>query len=134
SLPVRLRVGAAGAPARAIDGDMLWTHFGISGPAALDASRHWLRHRLNGHDPWLTANLIRLPFEAAEAAWLERSARHPRQRIATLLGAFVPAAMADAICERAGVPAAAVAAELTREARRTLLHMLVDCPIPIADS
>lgn len=29
-------------------GPLLWTHFGISGPAALDASRHWLQARAHG--------------------------------------------------------------------------------------
>ena len=29
-------------------GSLLWTHFGISGPVALNMSRHWLRARLEG--------------------------------------------------------------------------------------
>ena len=34
--------------ARACSGALLWTHFGISGPVALNASRHWARARARG--------------------------------------------------------------------------------------
>lgn len=134
AMPVQLRVDAPGAASIKIDGDMLWTHFGISGPAALDVSRHWLRHELEGRPAQLRANLLRLTFEAAEAAWLERSARNRRQQVGTVLATFVPAAVADMVCERAGIAVTTPAAEFTRQARRTLLHALVDSPLPIAGS
>src|SRR4029079_13066347 len=31
-----------------VEGSLLWTHVGISGPAALNLSRHWHRARLEG--------------------------------------------------------------------------------------
>ena len=43
SVPTRLTLAAAGQEPCRVDGAMLWTHFGISGPAALDVSRHWHR-------------------------------------------------------------------------------------------
>src|SRR5688572_16259343 len=33
-------------PATRLDGALLWTHFGVSGPVALNLSRHWHRARL----------------------------------------------------------------------------------------
>jgi len=49
--PVGLELEVDGRIATRISGSMLWTHFGVSGPAALDLSRHWLRHSLNGAQP-----------------------------------------------------------------------------------
>ena len=43
-----IAVERAGGRSRALRGSLLWTHFGISGPAALDASRHWHRAALDG--------------------------------------------------------------------------------------
>ena len=48
SLPAELTVAANGERQR-LRGALLWTHFGVSGPVALDASRHWHRARLNGN-------------------------------------------------------------------------------------
>jgi len=46
--PVELVVRAdRDKPAR-VRGALLWTHFGVSGPAALDASRLWHRARIDG--------------------------------------------------------------------------------------
>jgi len=45
-----------GVVAARIGGAMLWTHFGVSGPAALNASRHWLRAALDGRPASVTVN------------------------------------------------------------------------------
>ena len=46
--PVAVTVRSEGAGAARLEGSMLWTHFGVSGPVMLNASRHWLRARLEG--------------------------------------------------------------------------------------
>src|SRR5262249_56332504 len=40
SLPVMVQVRVTGRPLEKTCGAMLFTHFGVSGPAVLDASRH----------------------------------------------------------------------------------------------
>ncbi len=93
-----------------IRGSMLWTHFGISGPAALDLSRHWRR------DPGpVTANL--LPdhtFESLDRALIE-----------TPLKRLLPARVADAVLERLKVD------PKTREGRRALARAVVEWPMPV---
>src|SRR4030095_1150322 len=37
-------------------GAILWTHFGVSGPVAMDASRHWHRAQIDGHRVAVTVN------------------------------------------------------------------------------
>ena len=56
SQPVELSIRVDGAVATRLSGSMLWTHFGISGPVALNASRHWLRAAIEGRQVRLTAN------------------------------------------------------------------------------
>ena len=45
SHPVALHLWIDGRIAERQEGSLLWTHFGISGPVALNMSRHWLRAR-----------------------------------------------------------------------------------------
>ena len=53
-----ITVRAEGRKPVVLEGPMLWTHFGISGPAALDASRHWQRAKLEGAAVKVTAKLL----------------------------------------------------------------------------
>ena len=48
---------AARKPVR-LRGAMLWTHFGVSGPVVLDASRHWHRARLEGGEVRLSVSFL----------------------------------------------------------------------------
>jgi hypothetical protein len=135
SLPVRLDVRVDGAIAVRIPGSMLWTHFGISGPAALDASRHWLRARIEGREVSIAACLH--PggtFASLEQDWLTRAAGRPRLTVHTALTRDVPASMASAILDHLAILPETTLAALTREDRRRMVHALVEWPLPIADS
>ncbi len=134
ALPAVLRATADDRPVATITGALLWTHFGISGPAALDVSRHWLRARQDGHAPGLRANVLRLTFEAAEAQWLSIASMHPRQSVTNAAATLVPAAVAAAAVAHAGIDGARVLADLPRFDRRRLLHTLTDWPLPVTDS
>jgi hypothetical protein len=133
--PVRLAVRVDGRQRTSIAGALLWTHFGISGPAVLDASRHWLRARLEGTTPTLSANLLPgQTFESAEAAWTEAARGHGRTLVRTHLARDVPGSVAAALAERLGVPADLPLARLARTDRRALLHGLLDLPLDVSDS
>ena len=135
SQPVGLTVHAPGLSPSRVDGSLLWTHFGISGPAALDASRHWLRHRLEGRVPALTANLVPgLTFEACEARWLDHAGRQPRASIGKTLATMVPASVAEAIVEHLHVGPHETLGSFTRADRRRLIHLLLAWPISVTDS
>ena len=135
ALPVELTIAAAGAKRRRVRGSMLWTHVGISGPAALDLSRHWLRARLDDRPVGVTASFVPgARFETIEDRWLDATARRPRQSIAALVTELVPASMADALFAACGIRRDTPLAELTRDARRALAHALVEWPLPIRDS
>lgn len=124
-----------GKTAARLRGPLLWTHFGISGPAALDASRHWLRARLEGPAVTLTANLQPgQTFEAADAAWTSTAASHPRLAVQNALGEIVPTSVAAALLDSLGIDNATRLAAFTREQRRALAHALTAFPLPVRDS
>jgi predicted Rossmann fold flavoprotein len=132
---VRLDVRIDGAIDRRIEGPLLWTHFGVSGPAALDASRHWLRARLEGRSAAITANLLAgTEFDAADARFREAASETPRATIRTFLARLLPASVASTVMTHAGLVTDVTLAALTRDDRRRLVHALVEWPLPILDS
>jgi predicted Rossmann fold flavoprotein len=122
-----------------IPGAMLWTHFGISGPAALDVSRHFLRARLEGGSPTLAAAFAPgVPFEALERRWIDAVRARPRAALQTVLSESLPSSVAGVLVQRlehdVGKPPAARLADLGREERRWLVHSLSRFPLPVRDS
>ena len=116
-------------------GALLWTHFGISGPVVLDVSRHWLRARLEGRQPVLTASFVPdRDFAAMESHWLDESRSHPRALVAASLARLVPASMATALARRLDIDPATPLAHLERPSRRRLSHALTEWPLPVQDS
>ena len=117
-------------------GSLLWTHFGVSGPVVLDASRHWLRAQLEeGAAPALDASLVPgASFEELEKELLDRAAASPRTAVARALAVRVPAAVAEAVAEAAGVPADTPLGRLARDGRRAIVRGLVARPLAVARS
>jgi predicted Rossmann fold flavoprotein len=135
SQEVILTLRTDGAVAARERGPMLWTHFGISGPAALDLSRHWLRARLDGRRVDASANLTPwFDFESLDAFWQEQSRQRPRATLGTILATQIPAAVAEGVLAGVGVDASTPLASVTRESRRRLTHALTAWPVPIVDS
>lgn len=103
-------------------GSLLFTHFGISGPAALDLSRHWLRARLENPAGEAGVTLGHPDFanEEAARAWLDVQAReHPTRQAATALQSLWPERLAR---EMAGT--GATLGQLPKAERRRLAREL----------
>ncbi|MGE4552944.1 MAG: NAD(P)/FAD-dependent oxidoreductase [Desulfovibrionaceae bacterium] len=99
SLPVRLFGEGGDRSAEGSEGDLLFTHSGISGPAVLDASLWWRPGRA------LSLDLLPGAGPVLETALAEA----PRRELRTLLAARLPRRLALALCERhgwGGAPAA----------------------------
>jgi predicted Rossmann fold flavoprotein len=131
---VRLSVRRADGRISDLDGPLLWTHFGASGPVVLNASRHWHRARLDDVAVEIVLNLC--PDERFETleGWLMRQAvARPRAQVATVLATRLPAAVADSWVSGLGLDQVA-AAHLTRESRRALVHALLATPLGVRGS
>lgn len=113
-------------------GSLLWTHFGISGPVVMDASRHWTMAHETGADPTLQCNL--LPgesFPQVEQWLIESTAKRPKASMLTHLSQRLAERTAAALLRHAGIDPSAAAGQLTREARRTLVHVLTALVLPV---
>ena len=118
-----------------LSGALLWTHFGVSGPVALNASRHWLRARVEARAVRMTINFLPgATLPGVDAEWTRRSAAHPRTTVVSLLARDVPASMARALLDRLAIAPELTAAHLPRVGRRRLAQALVEYPLPVVDS
>jgi hypothetical protein len=133
--PATVTVRIDGAASARLEGAMLWTHFGASGPVILNASRHWLRARLEGRSAEVVLGVLPgATFESLET-WLQEQQRdHPRALVRTVLASRLPAAVAEAWIEAGGVEASTTMAHLARDDRRRLIAALLETPIAIRDS
>jgi predicted Rossmann fold flavoprotein len=124
-----------GAVAERLNGALLWTHFGISGPVALNVSRHWARATADGRPVRLSLNMYPgLGFERVDAQWLGAAADRPLGTIRGTLAAQVPDAVALAILDVLQLPADRSLSALTREDRRRLVHAVTEWPLPVTDT
>lgn len=160
SLPVELTLRVDGRPVVTVRGPLLWTHFGVSGPAALDLSRHWHRAIIESPDAPTRAaaddgssesaagvgRTARMPLdvrinvcpgdtEASVSAWLAEQARdRPKAFVRTVLATRLPAAVAEVCVVEAGLSDELTLAHLSRDDRRRLAQALVEGRLEVQDS
>jgi predicted Rossmann fold flavoprotein len=129
---VELSILAAGKRIDHRTGSLLWTHFGISGPVVMDASRHWTLAHETGRQPTVRCNL--LPgetFQSVERWLIESAAARPRALLLNHLSPRLPERVAAALLRHVGIDPATVAGQLTRDSRRALVHGLTDLLLPV---
>ncbi len=132
---VELTVRAAGAKAVRVRGALLWTHFGVSGPTVLDASRHWLRARLAGQAADLTVSFLPgVDLAGAEQRLLELAAAHPKAQVCSALARLVPARVAVALLHELELDGALPLAHFPKPQRRRLVQALLAWPLAVRDS
>jgi predicted Rossmann fold flavoprotein len=117
------------------EGALLWTHFGISGPVALDISRHWHRALLEQRPSRVVLDVCPHRSVSALDDWLleQRDAR-PKAFVATVVSSLVPAAVAEQWCRTAGVGKETTMTHMTRDERRALVQALKETTLNIRDS
>ena len=131
---VRLTVRVTGGRATHLDGALLWTHFGASGPVVLNASRHWHRARLEDRPVEVLLNLCPGDtFESLEAWLREQASARPRAFVATVLATRLPAAVADMWAREVDLVGQTLA-HVSRESRRRLIRALLASSLEVQDS
>lgn len=122
-------------------GSLLWTHFGISGPVVLDASRFWVIAKGQENDVTLSMSCFPdLTMEEVDR-WLAEASRQPgRKTVATLLSQRLPSRMVDALCSLADQeigenPSQTLVAtflnQLSYARRKCLTHLLTNLLLPV---
>jgi predicted Rossmann fold flavoprotein len=121
-----------GRVATRLQGALLWTHFGVSGPLALNASRHWMRAQVEQRGVAATVSFCPAQsFDDVDADWTRRAADRPRQSIQAALAALVPASVGSALLTQLHIDGGQPLAHFTRDDRRRLVRALVEWPLPI---
>jgi predicted Rossmann fold flavoprotein len=127
-----IAVWIGGRIAARLRGALLWTHFGISGPLALNASRHWMRAQVDERRVAATVSFCPArSFDDVDADWTRRAGERPRLSIEAALAAAVPASVGSALLTRLRIDGAQPLAHFTRDDRRRLVSALVGWPLPI---
>ena len=116
-------------------GSLLWTHFGISGPVTLNASRHWLRAELEGRSVRLTASFCPgIAFDGQERWWTATTAARPKASVLTALSTLVPAAVATAVLKSLEIDQTRQLTHLARDERRALTSAILEWPLMVTAS
>jgi predicted Rossmann fold flavoprotein len=113
-------------------GSLLFTHFGLSGPVALDVSR-----AVSGHaEPRSLAVLCDLlpdrKPQALDDALRTQAATAGKRQLVSLLPEEVPKRLGETLLALAGVAPEQKAAELSARARRQIVETLKQLSIPVS--
>lgn len=113
-------------------GPMLLAHFGITGPAAMDISRH-LRDYPDQAPRKLTANLCPdLTFEQIDRQLRDAADQHPTRAIGTLLKKRLPDRFVEALLDKyLGIQPTMHLAQMSKDDRKAICHALTALPLPV---
>ena len=111
-------------------GEMLFTHFGLSGPLVLSASAH-----LDFDRDSYTAHIDLKPAldeEKLDARLLRDFADRANQDYANALGGLVPRSMIPVLIDRTDIPGNTKVRDIRKEQRRRLLETLKDFRVELS--
>ncbi len=114
-------------------GPVLFTHFGLSGPAVLDMSRHWIAAMNEAPDVRLHLNFLEGLALGDAREWLTKAAgKRPRALVVSILQERLPERLTLALMtSAAGLDAAMPIGQLDREGRLALVRALTALELPV---
>ena len=111
-------------------GEMLFTHFGVSGPLILSASahlRHWEREQYR-----LVIDLKpALDEQKLDARILRDLTEQSNRDFEKIVGGLVPHSMVEVVLDKLAIPGETKAHSITREQRRALVELLKKFPVSV---
>jgi predicted Rossmann fold flavoprotein len=112
-------------------GSMLFTHFGLSGPAALDVSRTFTGTSGPGKLSLVIDFLPSNQVQEAERQLRDVASRDGKRLMAGIIADQLPRRLVDALLQRANIPVDRRAAELSTAERTRLIEQLKFCVVVI---
>ena len=118
------------------NGSLLWTHFGVSGPVVLDASRFWILATEQGHNVQLHLNCFPHATHKEVENWLIQAASLPgRKTVQSLLAERLPTRVATRLAQFLEPDISLTPVNLLpKDTRRTLVHALTNLSLPVIGS
>lgn len=114
-------------------GELLFTHFGLSGPVILSASAHLRRFDRETYTVCLDLKPA-LDEEKLDGRLLREFEENSNRDFINALGGLLPRAMIPVMVERTGIPPETKVNSVTRVQRRRLLELLKCFPIVLTGS
>ena len=112
-------------------GEMLFTHFGVSGPLVLSASAKM--RRMGSAEYQLSIDLKPgLDEKKLEDRILRDLEENPKRSFRNLLGGLVGRSMVPVLLEMSGIPGEQRCTEFTREQRQWLVRTLKNYPVSVS--
>jgi predicted Rossmann fold flavoprotein len=113
-------------------GSLLWTHFGISGPVVMDASRFWCLARHSGESVEMYGNFQPGRTEEQVRAWfIAEAARLPERSVVKTLGQIIPDRLGEAVHRAIQGEPQATMGRISRKERERLIAALTRFQFPI---
>ncbi len=122
---LRITHGASSKPVYEDFGEMLFTHFGVSGPMILSASAHLDKKCIAEYVIHLDLKPA-LDEKMLDARILKDFAAASNKNFSNVIGGLVPQKMIPVITERAGISPDTKCNAITKEQRRALIAALKD--------
>lgn len=129
-----IELGASNArkkPLAASRGSLLFAHFGLTGPAALNVSRAVARHDRPRSLASVCDFLPSMRETELDASLSDQCVAAGRRQTAGILDHWLPRRLAETIMAQAGVSVERRAAELSRRDRQHLVHLVKRLEIPV---
>ena len=112
-------------------GEMLFTHFGVSGPLVLSASAHLRNWEKDSYR--LSIDLKpALDEQKLEARILRDVAENPNRGLDKIIGGLVHRSMVSVVLDKLDLSAGQKANALTKEQRRALIALLKHFPVAVS--
>jgi len=112
-------------------GEMLFTHFGISGPLVLSASAHMRNFEKDRYTCVIDLKPA-LDEPALDARLVRELSQGANRDMSNLMGSLLPRLMIPVVLRLSGIPGEKKAHDVTREERRRLLELLKAFPVPVS--
>ncbi len=125
TLPVRLTLMVDGKKAVSFEDSFLFAHFGFSGPAALDISRHWVK--AEGKKELLVSFMPAISEADFENTLLSATNR----KVKTVLTDHLPQRLADVLLAQAGISTDLLLNQLSKPLRQKLITLCLRNPLAI---
>ena len=129
---VGIRIEKAGKLLYTDFGEMLFTHFGVSGPMILSASAHLAGESLDGVSltiDWKSA----LDEKTLDARLISLFEKESNKDFANALSSLLPSAAIEVFVDACKISPHKKVREITREERKRLLGLLKGFTIPLSD-
>jgi predicted Rossmann fold flavoprotein len=131
SIVVKVKIG--GKFIARTEGDLLFTHYGVSGPVILNISKYCVEQLKSGNFPILSIDIItEYTAEQIEQKLLNQIKPSGKKQISSILSEYIPNRMAPVLLDHLQIDPTKPLNQLTSEKRRKIVNSLKGLEIVVS--